>query len=53
MCKFCEKFDFSSARIVDGGIRLAVGSTKYPEKEQFNFCPVCGRFLKVNDGSKS
>lgn len=46
MCEFCRKFDFGAARCeVDGyGARIANagGSYRFPEHEQFNFCPNCG-----------
>ena len=46
MCEFCEKFDFGASRCeVDGyGARIANagGSYRFPEHEQFNFCPNCG-----------
>lgn len=46
MCDFCRKFDFGAARCeVDRyGARIssAGGSYRFPEHEQFNYCPVCG-----------
>lgn len=49
-CGFCAKFDFGSAKVqIDKyGARIAMAScyNEYPIDEQFNYCPVCGRFLK-------
>lgn len=49
-CGFCARFEFDSAKAVidphGARIGLAIGSTRYPVDEQFNFCPVCGRFVK-------
>ena len=49
MCEFCKRFDFSTAKteIDKHGARLLTGicNTKFPETEQFNFCPVCGAVL--------
>ena len=49
-CGFCGKFEFDSAMATVGRhgarIQLACASTRYPIDEQFNFCPVCGRFVK-------
>lgn len=49
MCEFCNKFDFSTAKVeIDKyGARLLTGisNTKLPEVDQFNFCPVCGMIL--------
>lgn len=46
MCEFCENFDFGEARAsVEHGfahIHIAGGSYRFPEHEQFNYCPVCG-----------
>lgn len=46
MCNFCKKFDFGVARCeVDHcGARIsnAGGSYRFPEHEQFNYCPNCG-----------
>lgn len=46
MCDFCEKFDFGSASYeVDkygARIILAGGSYRFPEHQQFLFCPKCG-----------
>ena len=56
-CGFCARFDFScvKAQIDKYGARIvtAICSGAYPQDEQFNFCPVCGRFLKegVDDGN--
>lgn len=49
-CKFCKTFNFSgiSTEITKYGahVKLATGNTQYPIDEQFNYCPVCGRYLK-------
>ena len=49
MCEFCKRFDFSTAKteIDKYGARLITGicNTKFPEADQFNFCPVCGAIL--------
>lgn len=46
MCEFCKNFNFgeASAKTEHGlaHIHLAGGSYRFPEHEQFNFCPVCG-----------
>ena len=46
---FCQKFDFAGARAevnkYGAHISLGVCSTKFPNKEQFKFCPMCGRKL--------
>lgn len=56
MCKFCERFDFSSVRaVVDKhGARIdsAICNTKFPVCEQFKFCPECGRPLYMRDERK-
>ena len=48
-CDFCQKFDFAGARAevnkYGAHISLGVCSTKFPNKEQFKFCPMCGRRL--------
>lgn len=48
MCDFCEKFDFGSASYeVDkygARIILACGNYRFPEHQQFLFCPKCGAF---------
>ena len=46
MCEFCKIWDWGEASaVVELGkyarIRLAYG-TRFKDKEQFNFCPVCG-----------
>lgn len=50
MCEFCRKFDFGSAKAETDryGARLCVagGWGRFPENEQFNFCPVCGEGLR-------
>lgn len=52
-CNFCEKFDFATAKTEVNKqfahIRLALCNTRFPEEEQFNFCPVCGRNLKEKE----
>lgn len=49
-CEFCEKYDFSRARVkIDKNkvvIESALCNTTFPKEEQFNFCPVCGRDLR-------
>lgn len=51
MCEFCKKFDFGNASCdVDkygASIMLAGGSYRYPESDQFNFCPNCGTPIAV------
>ena len=46
MCDFCEKFDFGTALcVVDqygASIIMAGGSYRFPEHQQFLFCPKCG-----------
>ena len=46
MCDFCEKFDFGIAScVVDrygANIVMAGGSYRFPEHQQFFFCPKCG-----------
>lgn len=46
MCDFCEKFDFGTASyVVDrygASIVMAGGSYRFPEHQQFLFCPKCG-----------
>lgn len=46
-CLFCEAFDFGSARcVVDrhgASIAFSGGSLRYPQYQQFQFCPNCGR----------
>ena len=43
MCDFCEKFDFGTAScVVDrygASIVMAGGSFRFPEHQQFIFCP--------------
>ena len=52
MCEFCKRFDFStvSAMTDKYGARIAssIGNSEFSVEQQFNFCPVCGRKLKVN-----
>ena len=49
-CEFCKQFDFGSAspKIDKFGaeIIMASGSYRFPINEQFNFCPICGKFIK-------
>ena len=56
MCEFCKKFDFSAAKVevtkYGANILLALCNTKFDKEEQFNFCPVCGRDLRKEDGKK-
>jgi hypothetical protein len=50
-CEFCVNFDFGTAEariekvgeIVQAGISLAGGSSRYRADSQFKFCPLCGR----------
>ena len=53
MCEFCEKFDFSRAKVevtkYSANILLTLCNTKFDKEEQFNFCPVCGRDLRKED----
>ena len=48
-CEFCEKFDFSSVTTkIDkygAGIQMSGGSYRFPVKEWFNYCPICGKKL--------
>ena len=50
MCNFCILFDFSSVRVkVDHGkasLEKAPSEIPFLEKDTFNFCPVCGGWLK-------
>lgn len=50
MCKFCESFDFSSAKCVidkyGASISMAGGSYRFPVNEWFNYCPICGEKIK-------
>lgn len=51
MCKFCETFDFSKAKVVINKFGASISLplyTEFPIKEQFNFCPNCGKNLKEN-----
>ena len=58
MCDFCKKFDFSTVKphidVFGARIHLALGVTKFPRSEQFNYCPVCGEkrgvFNEVQSG---
>ena len=56
MCEFCKKFDFSTATTGINGnfahIYLALCNTKFDKEEQFNFCPVCGKYLRKEDEGK-
>ena len=53
MCEFCEKFDFSTAKVevtkYGANILLTLCNTKFDKEEQFNFCPVCGRVMRRED----
>ena len=47
MCEFCKIWDWGEASaVVELGkyarIRLAYGGPRFKDKEQFNYCPVCG-----------
>ena len=48
-CDFCKKFDFAGARAevnkYGAHIRVAICNTRFPDEEQFKFCPMCGRKL--------
>lgn len=48
-CDFCWRFNFgnASAEVDKYGARIksAVGSYTYPLNEQFNYCPVCGKYV--------
>lgn len=58
MCEFCQNFDFSRVTIIlekfglEGNIithanlGFAGGSRRFPIKEQFKYCPECGRKLR-------
>lgn len=47
MCDFCEIFDFGRAKCdIDkygASITFAGGSNRFPEYQQFNYCPKCGK----------
>lgn len=49
-CGFCGKFNFGDAKaeVYCHGANIVIASalTRFPVEEQFNFCPVCGRFVK-------
>ena len=47
MCEFCKIWDWGEASaVIELGkyahVHLACGSTRFKDKEQFNYCPVCG-----------
>lgn len=50
MCKFCENFDWGTAKVytedfsdnVHAGIAMAGGWGRFPVNDQFKFCPACG-----------
>lgn len=50
MCKFCENFDWGTAKVytedfsdnVHAGIAMAGGWSRFPVNDQFKFCPACG-----------
>ena len=52
-CEFCKKFDFSSVTTkIDkygAGIQMSGGSYRFPVKEWFNYCPICGEKVKKKD----
>lgn len=49
-CGFCGKFNFGDAKaeVYRHGANIVIASalTRFQVEEQFNFCPVCGRFVK-------
>lgn len=45
MCEFCKRFDFSTAKQYGARLLTGICNTKFPEADQFNFCPVCGAVL--------
>ena len=49
-CGFCGKFNFGDAKaeVYCHGANIVIASalTRFQVEEQFNFCPVCGRFVK-------
>ena len=49
-CGFCGKFNFGDAKaeVYRHGANIVIASAlaRFPVEEQFNFCPVCGRFVK-------
>lgn len=55
MCDFCDNFDFGSAscRIENfksgkqASIIFAGGSNRFNNKDWFNFCPKCGKEIKI------
>ena len=47
MCEFCKIWDWGEASaVIELGkyahIYLAGGCNRFKDKEQFNYCPVCG-----------
>lgn len=46
-CKFCRTFDFGTVRCKMESygpyLAMAGGSSRYPQEQQFKFCPVCGK----------
>jgi len=54
-CDFCNNFDFGSAKVlvekygnrVRANIVHAGGFSRFPKKEQFNFCPRCGKDMRI------
>lgn len=53
MCEFCKDFDFKTVGIAEmlgkKTVCLAIGSTTFPENEQFKYCPLCGEKIVVSD----
>lgn len=53
MCEFCERFDFSKAKIeinkYSANIALALCNTEFRKEEQFKYCPNCGRELNKGE----
>lgn len=49
-CEFCQKFDFSRARVDirkdTANIELALCNTKFPKHQQFKYCPMCAEKIK-------
>jgi hypothetical protein len=56
-CEFCVNFDFGTAaartekvgEIIQAGISIAGGSSRYRADSQFKFCPLCGRRVKEKE----
>ena len=51
-CDFCNRFDFSTAKIdvdkYNARILLALCNTKFDTGEQFKYCPNCGEKINSN-----